>query len=72
MIKFYHAVREGWGEEHILTRFLKDGIWAFALPFSKLEFISTFKLTHGFVAMLVVNTFCMIFLKGAMASVAYS
>jgi hypothetical protein len=33
MIKFYHAVREGWGREQVLTRFLEDGIWAFALPF---------------------------------------
>lgn len=34
MIKFYRAVRGGWGREPIMTRFLADGIWAFALPFS--------------------------------------
>ncbi|KAF9458736.1 hypothetical protein BDZ94DRAFT_1269926 [Collybia nuda] len=56
MIKFYNTVREGWGEEHVLSRFLKDGVWAFALPF----------------IMLIVNTFCMTFLSGALASVAYS
>jgi hypothetical protein len=33
MIKFYQAVRDGWGRENIMTRFLEDGIWAFALPF---------------------------------------
>lgn len=56
MIKFYYAVREGWGREHILTRFLKDGIWAFALPF----------------ATLTLNTCCMALLPGAMSSVIYS
>lgn len=35
MIKFYHAIRDGWGQENVVTRFLKDGIWAFALPFGK-------------------------------------
>jgi hypothetical protein len=39
MVKFYHAVREGWGREHALTRFLKDGIWAFALPFSEFHLV---------------------------------
>lgn len=35
MIKFYQAVREGWGKEPAIARFLQDGIWVFALPFSK-------------------------------------
>ena len=33
MVKFYIALRDGWGQEPMISRFLKDGIWAFALPF---------------------------------------
>jgi hypothetical protein len=33
MVKFYTALREGWGQEPVISRFMKDGIWAFALPF---------------------------------------
>lgn len=33
MIKFYRAIRDGWGRETIYSRFMQDGIWAFALPF---------------------------------------
>jgi hypothetical protein len=33
MVKFYAALREGWGREPIISCFMRDGIWAFALPF---------------------------------------
>lgn len=56
MIKFYEAVRDGWGQENIVTRFVKDGIWAFALPFT----------------FLLINTLCLALIKGALSSVAYS
>ncbi|KAH8835449.1 hypothetical protein DL96DRAFT_56610 [Flagelloscypha sp. PMI_526] len=33
MWKFWRTIRNNWGQETLLTRFMKDGIWAFALPF---------------------------------------
>lgn len=33
MVKFYGAVRDGWGRQPLIFRFLQDGIWAFGLPF---------------------------------------
>lgn len=56
MIKFYHAIREGWGREPVIYRFLKDGIWAFALPFT----------------IVTINILCMGFLSGPLSSIAYS
>lgn len=35
MSKFYQAVRDSAGRETVLSRFIKDGIWAFAIPFSE-------------------------------------
>lgn len=56
MIKFYQAIREGWGREPVIYRFLKDGIWAFALPFT----------------IVTINVLCMGFLPGPLSSIAYS
>ncbi|KAF4572572.1 hypothetical protein EYR36_007080 [Pleurotus pulmonarius] len=56
MIKFYQALREGWGRQPVISRFMSHGIWAFGAPF----------------VILTVNTLCMALLKGAIASVAYS
>ncbi|KAL0950699.1 hypothetical protein HGRIS_007476 [Hohenbuehelia grisea] len=56
MAKFYRSVKDGWGRETVLARFIQDGIWAFLLPF----------------VFLTVNTCCMALLKGAISSVAYS
>ncbi|KAJ8481096.1 hypothetical protein ONZ45_g15425 [Pleurotus djamor] len=56
MVKFYKALRDGWGRQPVISRFMSDGIWVFALPF----------------VILTLNTLCMALLKGAMASVAYS
>jgi hypothetical protein len=55
MIKFYQALRDGWGREPIMSRFLQDGIWVFALPF-----VSS-----------TVNLFCLLLWSGPMSSVAY-
>ncbi|KAF8898492.1 hypothetical protein BD779DRAFT_14059 [Infundibulicybe gibba] len=56
MIKFYQAVRDGWGRESVMSRFLKDGIWAFALPFTSIA----------------ANLCCLTFISGALSSVLYS
>ncbi|RDB29047.1 hypothetical protein Hypma_015149 [Hypsizygus marmoreus] len=56
MAKFYRAVRDGWGQEDFISRFLRDGIWAFALPFT----------------ILTANTFCLALLDSAISSVAFS
>ncbi|KAF8656396.1 hypothetical protein AX16_002581 [Volvariella volvacea WC 439] len=56
MKKFYDAVRDGWGREPVMSRFLKDGIWAFALPFG----------------VLMLNVFCLVLLPGARSSIVYS
>jgi hypothetical protein len=56
MAKFYQSLRDGWGQVPVITRFMTDGIWAFALPF----------------LILVVNTFCITLLDGALTSVACS
>ncbi|TFK76735.1 hypothetical protein BDN72DRAFT_6614 [Pluteus cervinus] len=55
MVKFYEAARDGWGRESVLSRFLQDGLWAFALPFS----------------VLIVNAGCTMFLPGPKSSIAY-
>ncbi|KAF9498135.1 hypothetical protein BDN71DRAFT_442005 [Pleurotus eryngii] len=56
MVKFYQALRDGWGRQPVISRFMSHGIWAFGAPF----------------VILTVNTLCMALLKGAIASVAYS
>ncbi|KAF8058613.1 hypothetical protein FPV67DRAFT_510089 [Lyophyllum atratum] len=56
MVKFYQAIREGWGREPVIYRFLKDGIWAFALPFT----------------IVTINISCMAFLPGPLSSIGYS
>jgi len=55
MIKFYQALRDGWGREPVMSRFLQDGIWVFALPF-----VSS-----------TVNLFCLVVWNGPMASIAF-
>lgn len=56
VVKFYQALRDGWGRQPVISRFMSHGIWAFGAPF----------------VILTVNTLCMALLKGAIASVAYS
>ncbi|TFK57572.1 hypothetical protein OE88DRAFT_149368 [Heliocybe sulcata] len=56
MAKFYKTIKEGWGRESVVARFMQDGIWAYALPF----------------LIITINTSCMAFLNSALSSVAYS
>jgi len=56
MIKFYQSLRDGWGQVPVISRFMTDGIWAFALPF----------------VILTVNACCMTLLDDAHSSIAFS
>lgn len=56
MAKFYQSLRDGWGQVPVISQFMTDGIWAFALPF----------------IILIINACCMTLLNDALASIAYS
>ncbi|EPQ61023.1 hypothetical protein GLOTRDRAFT_135595 [Gloeophyllum trabeum ATCC 11539] len=56
MAKFYKSIKEGWGRESVIARFMQDGIWAYALPF----------------LVICINTGCMAFLNSALSSVAFA
>lgn len=84
MVKFYQALRDGWGRQPVISRFMSHGIWAFGAPFGKWPYLLALsfrflallarRCTNGtqFIVILTVNTLCMALLKGAIASVAYS
>ncbi|KZT23807.1 hypothetical protein NEOLEDRAFT_516964 [Neolentinus lepideus HHB14362 ss-1] len=56
MKKFYMTIKEGWGRESVVARFMQDGIWAYALPF----------------LIITINTGLLASLNSALSSVAYS
>jgi len=56
MIKFYQSSREGWCEGHIMSRFMQDGIWVFALPF----------------VALLSNILCMALFQNFLSTVAFA
>jgi hypothetical protein len=73
--KFYEAVREGWGKQSIIHRFLQDTVWAFILPFGLSISLAVVpdQLKECFLtACLATNLFCMRFIQGSLSSVAYS
>ncbi|KAF5374704.1 hypothetical protein D9615_008967 [Tricholomella constricta] len=75
MVKFYQAIREGWGREPVIYRFLQDGIWAFALPFCLFLLLLCLELREfmtRYAAIVTVNFMCMAFLPGPVSSIAYS
>ncbi|KDQ57182.1 hypothetical protein JAAARDRAFT_58654 [Jaapia argillacea MUCL 33604] len=55
MVKFYQYVQEGWGYRPLISRFMTDGIWAFALAF----------------LIITLNTSFLAFVEGPMSSILF-
>ena len=80
MAKFYEALRDGWGHEPVMSRFLKDGIWVFALPFSMYFVRFTFFFLQSYLTdllssrnavCLTVNTCCLVLLDNSISGVVF-
>lgn len=72
MIKFYQAAKAGWGTESVVRRFLRDGVWAFVVPFGVFNSSEHCRQLTSCLACLLTNTIFVLFVTGGLSSAGYT